>query len=747
MLRFLLVLTILTTLLRAQQPAIEVQLQSSFLVVREEATLTVTVRNLPVSSWPESPVVSPLSLQQREFRNMIINGRISKSFTYSLSGLRAGVFKIPPFQIGSVSSNSLAVTILPKDRLQRGSMMIDSQTYPYFSSTLIQNEKPFLGQTQAIEAKLYLPRELRVERLAFADFDKGDFVAWRFDPTNSSSGSIRLDGRIFNTYSYQSSLTPLAEGVQEFGPGTARPLLNFRTTRRGAFSWSRIQPEITFPQISLDVRPLPKPAPAGFGGAVGNFTLTTKISGNEVTIGDPITVEIAVNGTGNLDQLSAPRIMDKEKNFKQFDTTKKPQGSDRRSSTGTVEFSQLIRPQKITRAIPPYELSFFDPILQKYRTILSTAIPLIVKPGAAPAVIATEQSPLNFLTPSSFIIPSEKKSFPFWLWQIIPALCTLYLIYRKVFPKLREKQEQNAIQKEFSAELITALEASDRHELYRRAGKLIERWPHQVDDPDLQHIIAMRDNICFSPASDAEPALPKERSALKNILQRLSPILIISSIFIPGKIQAEDWKKTALERPTPEAFHNLALVEKEAGNLKTAALYLYRYQAYTGDDEPLTSLLSQTGGYRLRKPSEMEHLSILPPTFYHQAGIAALWSLTLIILLILNRKKNWLSLLIPLAVISGSLWGLGEKYYPTDISFKPLTELSVLMETTKVLNAPYDGATTGVEIPATSAGFIRGVSGDWANLEFPGGIKGWLPRQHLAPIQGPSLWTPPSQKD
>ena len=320
--RFLLVLTFLTSALRAQQPSIEVELRSSFLVVQEEALLTVTIRNMPVSSWPESPVVSPLSLRQQNFSNLIVNGRVSKSFTYALSGLRAGVYQIPPFRIGNVTSNELSVTIVPRESLKRGIIAVGEKTYPYFTSTLVQNKTPFLGETQPIEAKLYLPRDFRTENLLFADFEKGNFVAWRLDPTRETAGAIRLDGLTFNVFSYRSSITPLAEGPQEFGPGKATPLINYRVNRRGGFGWARSQPNVTFPSVTLDVQPLPKPAPHNFSGAVGNFSLATKISGNEVTVGDPITVEIGVTGTGNLDQLSAPRIKDDSANFKQFDTAK-----------------------------------------------------------------------------------------------------------------------------------------------------------------------------------------------------------------------------------------------------------------------------------------------------------------------------------------------------------------------------------------------------------------------------------------
>lgn len=747
---FLLILTVLITALRAQQPSIEVQLQSSFLLVGEEVALTVTVRNLSVSSWPTSPVVSPLSLRQGQYSNMIINGRVSKSFTYALSGLREGIYEIPPFRIGNISSNILSINILAKDKLEKGSFTINGETHPYYSATLVGNERPYLGQTQPVEAKLYLPRNFRVESLSFADFSKGEFVAWRFDADQNSAGAIRIEGTLFSSFTYRSSITPITEGMQPFGPGKALPVIITQVPRRGGFSWIRHQPEVTFPTITLDVQELPKPSPSRFGGAVGSFSISAKTTGTEVTVGDPVTVEITVTGTGNLDQLSAPKIIDDEENFKSFDATKKPQGQERRSSTGSVEFSQIIRPKTTTPTIPSYELSFFDPISENYRSTLSAPIPITVQSGTAIASVSKPRFDSQFLTPSNFIIPAVAESparFPSWLWQIIPATLTTFFIARIILRRLQKKNKKTAAQKKFSAELADTLSVRERPELYRRASRLIENWSPSPLDSNLQKIMSTRDEICFSPAAKNDEVLPKERTALKAILSHIAPLILICLIGTPLNSHAEDWRNTVEEKPTPEAFHNLAVIEQEDGNTSAAALYLYRYQAYTGAKESINKLLSKTGGYRLREPSQMEHLAILPYHFYQNAGIATLWSSLLIILVFFSRQKNWLIALIPIAIISGSLWGVGSQYYPSEISYKPLIELSVLMETSELLSAPFKSASQKGEIPATSVAYVHATRGNWVNVEFPGGLRGWVPRQTMAPIQGRSLWNPPSQKD
>lgn len=750
---YLLFLVFSSSSLAQGPPSIEVQVQSSFLVTQEETTLSVTFRNLPGAGWPTSPVTSPLSLRQLRQTNRIFNGQASTIFTYAISGLHAGTYQVPPFRVGRVTSNTIQLTILPNERLTQNFVEINGKPQAYYTATLVGNPSPYLGETQEIEAKIYIPETFRLEQMRFADFEKGDFVAWRFDPTSNSSGQIRIAGVTHHSYVYRSSITALKEGVNTFGPGKCQPLINYRIPHRGRLYWQRAQGELVFPSIELDIKTLPKPAPLGFAGAVGNFILNATSQATDVTTGEPVTVELAVTGTGNLDQLAAPKLHDDKGFYKQFDTAKKPQGNERRSSTGTVEFSQVIRPQKVTDRIPPYELVFFDPILKLYRTVSSPPIALTVKPGSLSNSVIDSGAPDGpaFLPPSSFIIPAESDSSPiwFWMWQIIPALLALYFIQSRLFPKIKKQRKEILLKKEFATDLKRVTAAQNRPEFFRRAAKLIEQWPTESHDPELQKIIETRDAICFSPEESPSPLLPKERSAIRNLLQQLSPVVIFLLCLSPTETKAEDWKTTVIEQPTPEAFYNLGLVEKKTGNLNAAALYLYRYQAYRGEnDEELNLLLSQTGGYRLTKPYGIEQITFFSLRFYQQAGIVACWSFALIILALLAGKKPWLWGFIPLAVIGTTLWAIAWKYYPSDISFKPLTELSVLMETSHLASAPYDESEDGRAIPVTSIGFIHGITGDWANVEFSSGIRGWVPRQIMAPIQGRNVWSPPSeQKD
>ncbi len=60
---------------------------------------------------------------------------------------------------------------------------------------------------------------------------------------------------------------------------------------------------------NLVVRPLPKDnVPAGFAGAVGNFSISHSVSKQEIRLGEALTVTLKISGKGNFNQFNAPQF-------------------------------------------------------------------------------------------------------------------------------------------------------------------------------------------------------------------------------------------------------------------------------------------------------------------------------------------------------------------------------------------------------------------------------------------------------
>ena len=424
--------------------------------------MSVEIRNASVIDWPDSPRASPLALKRQGKTHITRNGRIHEVFEYTVTAFRPGDYVIPPFQLktpyGSIQSKPLSLRVFPVADLETKGISLKPNVVPYLTGIFVEKKSPYLGETQTVEAKLYVPHSaphmLRLHEGQVINMEKDGIAAWRFTTSRRPTGVLDYDGHNFAVYTYRSSINALREGDLQLGPGKAEPIFERRTTGRGGFRISREAIKVEFPPRSITVRPLPPGAPTGFEGAVGNFSLEVSPTAREIKFGDTLTIEAKVTGDGNIDQFPGPVLVDPEENWKQFDMISKPPGSERRSSSGTVEFSQVIRPIKKVPAVPQYRFIFFDPVLEQYRSLETPPQPITIT-GSSVLAGADDDPGLKFLTPGGTkpIIFGGKKTLPFWLWQIVPAVLLagiLAIIFRQ---RMAGRRLNSQPSREFAVEL------------------------------------------------------------------------------------------------------------------------------------------------------------------------------------------------------------------------------------------------------------------------------------------------------
>lgn len=81
--------------------------------------------------------------------------------------------------------------------------------------------------------------------------------------------------------------------------------------------------------------------PDTFHGAVGKYTMTVTATPQEVSVGDPISLNLTIRGTGRMDSLQAPRLASQESLTANF---RVPGEELAGTVSGMVkEFSQTIR--------------------------------------------------------------------------------------------------------------------------------------------------------------------------------------------------------------------------------------------------------------------------------------------------------------------------------------------------------------------------------------------------------------------
>ena len=141
---------------------------------------------------------------------------------------------------------------------------------------------------------------------------------------------------------------------------------------------------LTSESIELKILPLSEIGkPVGFQGAVGNYTLTARVDKDTVELGQPITLTVSIVGSGNINALPEPEIIE---------LTAFTRYGPKMSANPTTETDQ-IQGEKLyeyvfvpTNAgqwqIPSIQMPYFDPNREIYHIARAEPIDIRVIPGA-----------------------------------------------------------------------------------------------------------------------------------------------------------------------------------------------------------------------------------------------------------------------------------------------------------------------------------------------------------------------------
>jgi hypothetical protein len=138
-------------------------------------------------------------------------------------------------------------------------------------------------------------------------------------------------------------------------------------------------------RASVEVAPLPGGAPAGFKGAVGNFSIDVRVDRTAVRAGEPVTVVTTVRGAGNVGSAGDPDVTASvpTRMYAGGANTTLDRSGDRLRGERRREVT-LVPEAPGRFAILPVRYSWFDPEQGRYRTQISDSIRIAVLPSDAP---------------------------------------------------------------------------------------------------------------------------------------------------------------------------------------------------------------------------------------------------------------------------------------------------------------------------------------------------------------------------
>ena len=166
--------------------------------------------------------------------------------------------------------------------------------------------------------------------------------------------------------------------------------------------------ELKSDEFQLVLSPLPAEGmPHDFSGAIGDYQFIFQAGPKKVKLGDPVTLKMEINGTGNFNTVIIPKLENTE-GFRIYE----PQA---KTEPNRKTFKQVLIPEsdKVYQT-PKAVFTYFDPNKKEYKSIVQGPAPLEVeKVAETPAqMIGAAQSAPAAAAPMNFGAPEEKKEEP-----------------------------------------------------------------------------------------------------------------------------------------------------------------------------------------------------------------------------------------------------------------------------------------------------------------------------------------------
>lgn len=448
----------------AAGPSVTAVLSSSDASIGQMVQMQVRVTGERSADLPAQIAIDGLQIQrtgtEQHFEMNNFNVTSSVVYNYTILPERAGTFKIPSqlVKIGGATLRTPELTLRVAAGASRSGNASRQpggpETKLASAELLFPTKTAYVGEAIPLVFRFIVPARTKLTGMAPPELDVQGFTLQKLREPEVAFEEI--GGRTYQVHSWKSAITPTRPGKFQIGPMKmkASALVPRRHINRSPFDLfgsndpfdSMMDPfsmmgeprEISAVSdtAQLEVKALPTGAPPSFNGAVGNFTLSSEANPKRIALGDPITIKSTISGRGSFDRVEAPVFPD-DKGWHKYPATGSFKQDDDVGISGAKNFEMVVSPNEKKTTLPPLVFSFFDPTKDKYVTLQSEAVPLVVEGGTAPTIAAAAPAPSPSATANTTtareILPQYAERGPivhsfaplyatreFWLAQLIP---------------------------------------------------------------------------------------------------------------------------------------------------------------------------------------------------------------------------------------------------------------------------------------------------------------------------------------
>ncbi|MDR2126075.1 MAG: BatD family protein [Prevotellaceae bacterium] len=318
----------------------------------------------------------------------IVNAKVEQSFMFhfTLQALKEGKFAIGEAILTdeegkTYKSNPVTIEVIkgqppqPNQQTpQTSSPAATNNSADVFMRFIPSRTSLYRGDNLTLTLKLYYSPQSGFANGIDLQLPKFDGF-WANDITPNQTVKWtreNVDGRIYLSGILKIwELNPQKSGAIRINPASLTAIIQQRIRRNIFFDdYNNTEKSIRTSAVTINVKDLPSGAPASFTGAVGNYTMTAKVSKNKMTANDAVSMNVKISGTGNFSLIGTPAI----KFPLDFDTY----DSKKTISSNSVTFEYPLVPRAAgTFTIEPVVFTYFNPSEEKYVTLTSN--PMIIE--------------------------------------------------------------------------------------------------------------------------------------------------------------------------------------------------------------------------------------------------------------------------------------------------------------------------------------------------------------------------------
>lgn len=380
----------------------------------------------------------------------IINGAVSSSIThmYRVQPLKLGKFQFGPFTFkyegNAYKSNAAFLTVSeesPKEQLSAKAevvrpaaggkdeeSIIDSLELrdKLFLTLKIDKTRAYVNELIPVAIKLYVNR-LNVSDIQLPDLGQEGFSKAQFEEPKQYRE--RMGGELYDVLEFRTTIFGTRPGDYKLGPAKLKcniavrkrvrnmSVLNddFMNEQAGGSPYfddfftryERYPVELKSEEMRLMLSPLPAEGrPIDFSGAIGDYQFIFQAGPKKVKVGDPVTLTMEINGTGNFNTVIIPKLENIE-GFRIYE----PQA---KTEPNRKVFRQVLIPETdLAFQTPKAIFTYFDPNKKEYKTITQGPLSIQVEriAEAPPQVIGGVPAAIPS-APMGIAFVEEKKEAP-----------------------------------------------------------------------------------------------------------------------------------------------------------------------------------------------------------------------------------------------------------------------------------------------------------------------------------------------